>query len=106
MFTIVEKVNRKYAKNWKVKDISEKYKQNFSENPWARNVKVLFVSVQALWWSVTDIVQPIREIVWHKEETTGRPIWFKPPDILSEVYCLSDQCVLVSDRTVALSNVT
>ena len=34
----------------------------------------------------------------------------KPPDILSdvsetEVYCLSDPSVLVSDRTVALSNV-
>ena len=34
----------------------------------------------------------------------------KPPDILSDksetgVYCLSDPSVLVSDRTVALSNV-
>ena len=49
--------------------------------------------------SVTDIVRPIREIVRRTEET---------PNILSdlsetEVYCLSDPSVLVSDRTVALS---
>jgi actin-like ATPase involved in cell morphogenesis len=52
--------------------------------------------------SVTDIVRLVREIV--------RRIERKPPDILSdisetEVYCLSDPSVLVSDRTVALSNV-
>jgi hypothetical protein len=52
--------------------------------------------------SVTDIVRPIREIV--------RRIGRKPPNILSdlsetEVYCLSDPNELVSDRTVALSDV-
>jgi hypothetical protein len=52
--------------------------------------------------SVTDIVRPICKIV--------RLVEGKPPDILSdlsetEVYCLSDPSVLVSDLTVTLSDV-
>jgi hypothetical protein len=67
-----------------------------------------FQTIQALKYrSVTDIVRPIREIVRRREETTGHSV---RPDILSdqsetEVYCLSDPSVLVTDRTVALSDV-
>jgi hypothetical protein len=66
------------------------------------NVRVVLDNTQALRYrSVTDIVRPIPQIV--------RRIERKPPDILSdlsetEVYSLSDPSVLVSDRTVALSN--
>jgi hypothetical protein len=52
--------------------------------------------------SVTDIVRPIREIVRRREKTTGHSV---RPISETEVYCLSDPSVLVSDRTVALSNV-
>jgi hypothetical protein len=52
--------------------------------------------------SVTDIVRPIREIVRRKEETTGhsvRPKWN------GGLLFVRHENVLVSDRTVALSNV-
>jgi hypothetical protein len=51
--------------------------------------------------SVTAVGRPICEIVRRREETTGHS-----PDLNeTEVYCLSDPSVLVSDRTVALSDV-
>jgi hypothetical protein len=50
-------------------------------------------NIQALKYrSVTDIVRPIREIVRRRKETTDQSE--------TEVYCLSDPSVLVSDRTV------
>jgi hypothetical protein len=49
--------------------------------------------------SVTGIVRLIREIVRRREENTGRSV--RPSE--TEVYCLSDTSVLVSDQTVALS---
>ena len=56
----------------------------------------MFLNIQALKYrSFTDVVRPIREIVRRSEETTGE----------TEVYCLSDPSVLVSERMVTLSNV-
>ena len=49
--------------------------------------------------SVTDIVRPIRQIVRRRKETILSDL------SETEVYCLSDLIVFVSDRTVALPNV-
>jgi hypothetical protein len=47
--------------------------------------------------SVTDIVRPIREIVRRRKETTGDTLSDQSE---TEIYCLSDLSVFVSDRTV------
>jgi hypothetical protein len=66
------------------------------------SMRIIAPCQQALKYrSVTDIVRPIREIVRRREETTGLVSDLSE----TEVYCLSDPSVLVSDRTVALSDV-